>query len=289
MLSPDSFFDLYNQRANSLLSASCPSCRLTISSGDQHLVTVRDDGEIILSTATLLILVNVFFRMLTCPRILPDLGDVKQLEPGFRAYPGGFPNTLEELLDSSGGSIVQPDDQIRANLAKILADQAFDYLIHFLAASSNARSPFVNPTENQGNRSEYSSVLLADQIALTAMFVAHDAYGSRKKIEAVLPSKDSAAYIDRQQIRFLGFSVTTLFAVVRSMPKLPVAVRIVNIQQWCLASRGEAFARLIQQACNEAIIAIGEVTRQPPNLDGFNGVLNPASRKILAAASQQGK
>ena len=285
MPTPHNFFNLYRQRATSLLSELYPKSRLIIQSSDQSHVQVLDDGEITLSTTTLLILVNVFFRMLTCPRILPDLGNIDQLENGFTAYPGSFPNTLEELLGSSDGSTVQPDDHVRAHLAKILADQAFDYLICFLAAISAAKSPSVNPIEKPDTGGDYSQVLLADQTALTTMFKTRAALEPGGKNGAETMSKGVITYDSQQQIRLLCFSITTLFAVIQYMPNLPVAVRIVNLQQWCHSTQSEDYTQIIQQACNEAIIAIAAVTRQPPNLDGFNSVLNPASQKILASAS----
>lgn len=283
MPTPDNFFDLYMRRAASLLSVLSPESRLTIESSNQSRVDVYDDGEIILSKTTLLILVNVFFRMLTCPRILPDLGNIDQLEHSFTAYPGSLPNTLEELLRSSDGSMVQPDDPVRANLAKTLADQAFDYLICFLAAIFDSQSPSVNPTGKQLPTSVFSQVLLADHAALAAMFKAHETSDSLDNIDADPMSIDLINGDSQQRIRSLCFSIATLFAVIRFIPDLPVAVRIVNVQRWCQKTQSANYSRIIQQACNEAILAIAEVTRQPPNLDGFNGVLNPTSQKILAS------
>ena len=286
MLTPDSFFDHYMQRANSLLSELYPKSRLIIQNSNFSLVDVQDDGEIIVSTTTLLILVNVFFRMLTSPRILPDLGETDQLVNSFTAYPGRFPNTLEELLSSPAGSSVQPDDHVRANLAKNLADHAFDYLVCFLAAISDSQPMFANPAGRHHSAGEFSKVLLADQSALAAMFNAHEALDSLDNIDPATVSEDVVNWRSQQRIRSLCFSIATQFAVVEFKPHLPVAVRIVNAQQWCQRTQKGEYAQIVQQGCNEAILAIAEVTRQPPNLDGFNGVLNPASQQILASALQ---
>jgi hypothetical protein len=286
MLTPENFFDHYIDRATLLLSDLYPESRLIIQNSNQSLVDVHDDGEIILSSTTLLILVNVFFRMLTCPHILPDQGNTDQLAENFTAYPGRFPSTLEELLSSHEGSIIQPEDYVRANLAKTLADQAFDYLLCFLAAISDSELLSVNPIGNHHPGNEFSQVLLADQSALAAMFNAHEALDSLDNTDTALISKDVVDGRSRQRIRSLSFSITTQFAVVEFIPHLPVAVRIVNAQRWCQKTQNGKYAQIVQQGCNEAIIAIAEVTRQPPNLDGFNGVLNPASKKILASASQ---
>lgn len=283
---PDNFFDLYRQRATSLLSEQYPKNRLTIQSSDQLLVDKHDDGEIILSTTTLLILVNVFFRMLTCPHILPDQGNTEKLEDSFTPYPGRFPQTLEELLASADGSTVQPDDQMRAYLAKMLADHAFDYLVCFLAAIHDSRLVSVNPDRNRRNASDYSPVLNADHAALSAIFNTPEAPNSRDDMDSESMSGNASIESSQQHFRFLYFSIITLFGVFKFPPNLPVAVRIVNAQQWSRTAQSANYAQIIQQACNEAILATGEVTRQPPNLDGFNGVLNPGSKKILEAASQ---
>ena len=84
-------------------------------------------------------------------------------------------------------------------------------------------------------------------------------------------------------MRCFCFATTVLFSVIPLLINLPAAVRMVNIQRWISQNIDGDYEVITRQAGNEAILAIAEVTRQPPDLNGFNGILNPDSKAILAS------
>ncbi len=280
MQNPDHFFDLYASRSATLLSQSFPNTRLTIQDSDRVFTQSKNSGEIILSSTTLLLLVNVFFRMLSSPQILSDRGYPDNSDLKFKPYQGKFPRTLRELLSSSEGTPVQPDDDVRANLAKVLVDYSFDQLVLSLAAFSTLPTDADSETLVKLHTDNYASILLADQLAFALIFESPE-FSKSDDLLSRKPISGTANWNFLQKIRLLYFAITTLFTVVNIEPQLPAAVRFVNLQQWAERTQSADYTQIILQACNEAILAIGEVTRRPPLFDGFNGVLNPGSKRIL--------
>jgi hypothetical protein len=275
MQPPDEFFNLHRERAKELLAIHLPEVQLDIIDADIPKAFVTGSSHISLSTTLLLVMVNVFFRMLTSPRILPGNGLQGDSPDNFVPFPGQLPNRLQDILDTADDSI-QPMSHERALLSKTLADFAFDFLVLQLAYQSRLQGVASPPLEEGTSNRHYQRILTSDhQAFLTGINSTSATAKSAGNLQKT--SKDQEA----GELHLFFFAVGILFFILEPILKLPVAVRMVHSQELLSRHLDNAQIKTQQTAFNEAILAHGEITHKPPILDGFNGVLNPDSRMIL--------
>jgi len=275
MQPPDEFFNLHRLRAGELLANHLPEVQLDIIDAEKPKAFVSRSNHISLSTTLLLIIVNVFFRMLTSPRILPGLGLPGDSADNFVPYPGQLPNRLQDILDAADGSI-QPASHERALLSKKLADFAFDFLVLHLAYQSGLEGVTRSPQEARTSNWHHQLILTSDRQAFLAIINSTNATANSADFRHEEP-----IHMPAGELHLYFFAIGTLFFIVEPILNLPVAVRMVHAQDLLSRHLDNAQKTIQQTAFNEAILAIAEVTHRPPNLDGFNGILNPASRMIL--------
>jgi hypothetical protein len=266
------FFDLHSYRARKLLDRHFPQVELDMVDKDVLSATVLSPSRISISTTLTLIVVNVFFRALTNPGVLSNHGDPNSLVQPYSPYPGYLPTTLDELLDTSTSAIIQPANHQRALVAKKLADIAFDFQVLQLAGMAVSTSVKTDPEMKQIPSGVNSAFLAADGSALS------------KLLTMLREQTDDHDPLSGEELCMLFFSLSMLFFVVESLFDLPAAARIVHAQQALARITTKPYMDNVQYGCNEAILALAALTRRPPNLDGFNGILNPDSRTMLERA-----
>ena len=280
MQQPGNFFNLHLSRAWTLLARYYPAVHLDFEETDRLHARVISDSRINISTSLLLIIVNVFFRMLTHPGILSGYGSTQALSPDYAFYPGRLPRTLSELLDASDTQAIQPEDHQRAQISKQLADMAFDFQVLHLASRAQHSIGSATAAGKENHQNSDLQFLAADREALRLLMLGDPVSGNGGSQALVTGSPRSLELAD-QDLTLLCFAVSTLFYITDSLYELPAAARIVHAQQHLAASIAGSAAAAAQSGCNEAILAVAALTRQSPNLDGFNGILNPASSRIL--------
>lgn len=276
MQQPGDFFNLHLLRAGRLLGRHYPGVRLDIVEQDALGARILSDSEITITTTLLLVIVNVFFRTLIHPGILPGYGGTPNLSADLFSYPGRLPRTLDELLDATGESSIQPVDHQRALVSKLLADTAFDFLVLQLANQAHHGYHRTDRIDKAVDRGIEPLLLASDRAALGLLLTRNQDQknGFNRKSKPVEPAGE--------EIMLLCFSLSMLFYIAEPIYDLPVAVRIVHAQQYLARILTRSAMNPAQTGCNEAILAVGTITRQPPNLDGFNGILHPASNRVLS-------
>ncbi len=280
MQQPGEFFNLHRLRARQLLTRYYPEVHLDIVESDVISARVESDSRISISTTLLLVLVNVFFRMLTHPGILSGYGSTQLLSPDYSLYPGLLPTSLAELLDGSDPAAIQPEDKQRAQIAKQLADTAFDFQVLHLASRAENRLGSAAVLDEEYDQRIDPLFLAADRAAIGFLTTRDQVSGSDGTPGSVTGTSRSFELPD-EDITLLSFSFSMLFYIMESLYELPAAARIVHAQQHLSALIAEPATAAAQSGCNEAILARAAITRQAPNLDGFNGILNPASSRVL--------
>jgi len=269
----------------------------------------KDIGFIAVSFDTILILRILFLRILSDPNSFPGVGNVHLEEPLTSPYLTGLPKSTNELNVESRS----PKCVMREGFSRILTITSFHFLVaHELAHLSNGHLAWINSlhegsliSEVTGNNTKPLSAITRQTLEMDA-----DASAVKQVITAIYKSPEvqtaltkgmnkeslhvhNAAYGTPEKTIYLLLYVTTIFfkifdesywnehsLSVRSHPPSPFRNIWVGSTLQELIKRdistdlAEKVTEIGAEAYKDAVLALGRLTDEKPNIDGLLGAIS---------------